>query len=304
MILLTPQVTGALLGVVAALALSVAAISIRRGSSTDGGSSFDALLVVLLINIVLLTPIALIVYYPDYNLTFRSILAFSAAGLVGTGAGRIFYYKSIELVGASRAEPVKASMPVYATVFAVLFLGEAVSTLRWAGITVIFLGVALISWDLSGGNGLSDLRSVSTIGFFLGVGSAMLFGLEPVFAKIGFAEGTPSMVGLLVKTVAAGSAFYAYAFVGGRVDVDHIRQGDGWYWYVIAGLANTIFLVTYYLGLEIAPVSVVAPLIQISPLFVAGLSYLFLADLERVTAVVVSGALLVVSGATLITVAT
>ena len=48
----------------------------------------------------------------------------------------------------------------------------------------------------------------------------------------------------------------------------------------------------------------VTPLIQTNPLFVAGLLYLFLSDLERMTRYVVSGVVLVVAEVVLITVAT
>lgn len=304
MVSVSPQLVGSAFGVAAALSLSTAAIAIRRGSKTDGGSSFDALLVVLLINVVVLVPVSLILYYPGYGLTLRSFLAFSGAGLIGTGVGRMAYYKSIEMVGASRAEPVKSSMPLYATIMAVFVLGETVEPLRWVGITLIFLGVAVISWDLSESGERTNLWSVSMTGLLLGVAAAVLFGIEPTFAKIGFAEGTPSIVGLLIKTVVAGAFFYAYAFAKGRVQLNRIRTGDGWPWYVLAGLANTAFLLAYYLGLEVAPISVVTPLVQTSPLFVAILSYLYLSDLERITPVVVNGVVLVVAGATLITVAT
>jgi uncharacterized membrane protein len=299
-----PQIAGPLLGIIAAVSLSIAALAIRRGSSTDDGSSIDALLVVLVVNVVLLTPIAAVVYYPDYDLTLRSIGSFAAAGLVGTGLARMGYYKSIELVGASRAEPVKSSMPLYATLFAVFFLQETVSALRWAGIAVIIVGIAVISFDLSGGGGLEEFKRVSMTGFFLGVAAAMLFGLEPIFAKMGLAEGTPSAVGLVVKTVAAAIFFLTYAHVRGEFDLGRIRSGDEWVWYVVAGIANTMFLIAYYAGLAIAPVSVVAPLMQTTPLFVAALSYFFLPDLERITRYVVTGVVFVVTGAGIITFAT
>lgn len=301
MLSLPPQIAGPLLGVVAAVSLSVAALAIRRGSSAEDGSSFDALLVVLVVNVVILTPLALVVYYPEYGLTARSVGAFAAAGLVGTVLGRMGYYKSIELVGASRAAPVKSSMPLYATLFAVLFLEEAVSGLRWAGIAVIIVGIAVISFDLSGDEGLEEFKRVLMTGLLLGVGAAMLFGLEPIFAKVGLAEGTPSAVGLVIKTGAAAGFFFTYALLKGEFNFERIRRGDEWVWYVVAGVANTTFLATYYAGLAMAPVSVVTPLVQTSPLFVAVMSYLFLPDLERITKYVVVGVVLVVTGATLIT---
>lgn len=304
MVSLSPQLLGASFGLVAAVSLSIAAVAIRRGSSTDDGSSFDALLIVLSVNVVTLVPIALVVYYPNYGLTPRSVVAFAAAGLVGTAAGRMGYYKSIELVGASRAEPVKSSMPLFATIFAVVVLGELVSSLRWLGIAVIIGGIAVISWELAGSDGPDDITEAPLYGFALGVGAALLFGLEPILAKIGLAVGTPSLVGLVIKTLAAAVVFFVYAAVSDEFDRTRLRHGTGLMWYLLAGLANTSFLASYYLGLSVAPVSVVTPLMQTTPLFVALLSYLFLPDLERLTRYVVVGVVLVVVGATVVAVGT
>jgi drug/metabolite transporter (DMT)-like permease len=304
MVSLSPQVVGPLLGIVAAIGLSVTALAIRRGAGADDGSSFDALLVVLTVNVAILVPATLLLYHDDLGLTPRAVVAFAGAGLVGTGLGRMGYYKSIELVGASRTEPVKSSMPLFATLFAVVFLSEAVSGLRWVGIAIIILGIGVISWELSGGDDIEEFAEASTTGLLLGIGAAMLFGFEPILAKVGFAEGTPSLVGLMIKTVAATVFFLGYATVKDQFEFTRLRRGDEWHWYLLAGVANTTFLVSYYTGLAVAPVSVVTPLVQTSPLFVAVLAYLFLPDLEHVSQYVVGGVSLVVAGAALITVAT
>lgn len=64
---------------------------------------------------------------------------------------------------------------------------------------------------------------------------------------------------------------------------------------------STTFLFLYYLALEIAPVSIVIPIVTTSPLTVAVLSYLFLPDLEHVMSKIGASASRVVAGSVIIT---
>lgn len=115
-----------------------------------------------------------------------------------------------------------------------------------------------------------------------------------------FPEGTPVFIGLSIKTVAAFITVSAYIRWRGIVPQrDHVSRGSlGWY--LFAGVLNSAFLVFYYLALEIAPVSVVIPIVTTSPLIVATLSYLFLPKSERVTLKLLGAASIVVVGALII----
>ena len=73
------------------------------------------------------------------------------------------------------------------------------------------------------------------------------------------------------------------------------------WWYVGAGVFNTMFLIAYFRALEIAPVVLVVPIVSIIPLVVIGLSSLFLKRLEVITWKLVLAAMSVVVGATVVT---
>lgn len=92
---------GILFALGAALAVSLMALAIRKG--TDAGDPIGALVIVILTNIVLFVPVTAIVYHPQYHLTVQSIAAFAAAGIVGTLLGRVFTYTSVSRIG--RVEP-------------------------------------------------------------------------------------------------------------------------------------------------------------------------------------------------------
>jgi len=105
---------GVLLAVGAACFLAEQALTIRL--ATRRGKSTDVLLVVMGVNLMMLAPLAL-AFDPNPTLIPRSILAFAAAGIVGTMIGRSLFYAGIKQIEASRAEPIRASMPLHATVF-------------------------------------------------------------------------------------------------------------------------------------------------------------------------------------------
>lgn len=107
---------GVLLSVLAATALAIQSLCIRYGTVTN--DSTQALVVVLGVNIVVLVPSTLLLEWPFQALTVRSVLAFAAAGFLGTMAGRAIYYEGIKRIGASRADPIRASQPLHASLVA------------------------------------------------------------------------------------------------------------------------------------------------------------------------------------------
>jgi drug/metabolite transporter (DMT)-like permease len=290
-------VTGVGLVLLAALATAIQVVCIRVG--TAEGRSSDALVIVLFTNVCIIVPLALFSAYPNYGLTPVALASFGAAGLVGTMLGRAFYYAGIKRVGASRAEPVKGTMPLFATGVAVLVLGEALSAGRLFGIALVVLGVAVLSRELAADTEVTADPS----DLLVPLAGAFFYAVEPTFAKFGLAEGTPVFVGLGIKTLVATGAFLAYLGWRGALPTGG-AFGDGRLrWYLAAGVANTGFLLAYYGALAVAPVVLIVPVMQTSPLFVLVLSYLFLSRLERVTPRLVVAATIVVFGAVIVTVA-
>ncbi|MUV59910.1 EamA family transporter [Halobacterium sp. CBA1126] len=284
---------GVLLAAFGACALAVQSLAIRYGTITS--SSAEALVVVLAVNVLVLVPAAFLFGSPAETLTRDAVAAFAAAGLVGTMVGRAFHYEGIKRIGSSRAEPIKASQPLHASLVAVVVLGEVVTTGHLVSMVAIVAGIAVITYEhgrTDGGSG------AGYVGLAFPLAAAFFFGIEPTLAKIGFGEGTAALTGLAVKTVSAGAAFLAYLWwTRGLPDLRTVDRRE-LPWLVAAGVANTLFLVGYYGALELEPVSLVVPLVQSSPLVVILLSVLFVSDdLELVTWRLAAGALVAVAGA-------
>lgn len=295
-------ILGVGLATVAAISVACTSLGIRLGNET--GRTVDGLVVVLACNLALLTPITILLHHPTYHVTLHSLGAFVAAGITGTLLGRLCYFNGIATIGASRTEPIKATQPLHATLIAVVVLNEAVTRSHLGGILLIIAGVAVITWQSSRGANRVASRRSATSGVGLAFGAAFFFGLEPIWVKIGLAEGTPVLVGLLLRVGIAALGFLGYLYLREALPTMETLTAEDARWYVGAGVANTVFILAYYGALTVSPVTIVVPIVQTSPLVVVVLSLLFLPKrLEAVDASLLLGSILVVAGAIVVTLA-
>ncbi len=293
---------GVLLAGLAAVGFAGQFLCIRLG--TDDGEVSDAVLVVLFCNVGFVVPPVLVLYPPPYAALFTptSVLSFAAAGVAGMLIARVLMFESIERIGANLTSPVISANVLFATVFAVVLLGERVTGLLLAGIVLVVVGIAVVSWETAAETGNGGSLRETGAALALPLGAALCIGIEPIFVSIGLAEGTAILPGLAVMATAGTVGYVGYlAWIGslGRVPVWSRSTA----WYVGGGISTTLAFVAYFAALELAPVVVVMPLLQLTPLLVVALSALFLPRrLERVTWKVGVAAAVVVVGATLVSV--
>lgn len=283
---------GATLAALVAVFLTGQALAIRVGTR-DGGAN-DALVTVFLVNVVTFSAVVAAQEYGAYRLTLPSVGAFVGAGLVGTLIGTGMYFTGIERIGASRSDAIKASQPIAATLLAVVVLSEPVTGLNVVGIVLVVIGVGVL---------VSERSEHPVVGDSVGAGVAypiaasLFFGMEPTFAKLGFRLGTPVFVGLLVKTITASLGLLVFLRWRADLTAREVLGALRSKWYLIAGVANTLGLIAYYYALTFAPVAVVIPLTQISPLLVMAVSYRYIPQLERITLRLVAGGVCIILGA-------
>jgi uncharacterized membrane protein len=222
----------------------------------------------------------------------RGILYFIVAGLVGTTAGRLLRFVSIERVGASVAAALINLHPLIAAVLAIAFLGEAVTRPILAGTGVIVTGTVL----LSASGRLLGFRPSQVV---LPLLSAACFGAVAILRKLGLG-GTGPILGFAVNVTTALCAFTCFLAASGHVRRFRLQPGSVRY-LISAGVAENLGVLLGILALREGAVSVVAPLASTTPLFVLAASRLFLKDVEDLNARLVVGTLLVVLGVYLIT---
>jgi uncharacterized membrane protein len=220
------------------------------------------------------------------------IAFFVLAGLIGTVAGRLLRFVAIETVGPSISAALINLHPLVASGLAILLLGERVTGPILAGTVVIVLGTILLS---AGGR---------RIGFrpwqlALPVMSAVCFGTVAILRKLGLSE-VGAVAGSAINVTTALVAFTAFLLASGQGRTMACR-GRSLACFVAAGLTENAAVFLNVVALSVGTVSVVAPLANVSPIFVLGLSLLFLRGIEILNARIALGTGLTVLGAVLIT---
>ena len=282
--------------VLSAVALTVQSLAVRLGTKTRSVSEVVA--AIFAVNLLVLLPVAAVVAYPSYRVTGVSLVAFAVAGVLGSLVARLAYFVGIARLGASRTEPLKALFPVVAVGMGVVVLGETVTAQLLAGVALVLGGGLAVVVEARDSLVTTTGRRLR-LDVLFPLTAALFLGIDPVFTKVGLAEGTPALVGVAIRIVAAAVGFGLYSVWRGDTGVG-VPSIDLNRWLVVASLANTVYLLAYYAALTRAPVSVVAPVLGTSTVLVVAGSAAFLQDDERVTWRLAGATLLVVLGVTLV----
>ncbi len=221
---------------------------------------------------------------------------FALIGILNFALGNFFLYQAITYVGAARGVSAAHASPLFALIFATMFLGEIPSILVIMGTASIIIGVYSL---LNESRKTTVTKKEITLGYGFGLGTALCWGSAAVIIKHATQFGSP----LVILTFASLFALIALLlnaakdFVNGfKINMKDIR------WFLISGLLSSVALAGYYSALARAPVLLVAPIIATSPLFTVLFVHFFLQRLERITVHVVIACFLVVTGGIIIAV--
>ena len=132
----------AVLALAAALLSAVATIFARQG--LRGSDPYTGAWVNMIVGAVGLW-VCVFVTGGVGEVSSRSLLLFTAAGLIGTIGGRLTRFLAIAKVGAAVSAAVSSLTPLIATFLAILLLGERITLAILVGTIVITVGTVLLS---------------------------------------------------------------------------------------------------------------------------------------------------------------
>jgi uncharacterized membrane protein len=274
----------------AALCFSIAHIFIRRGlvESNAMTGSFISLSMTATI-LWLLLP-----FFAPFSALWTPVsLIFVVAGLFAPGIGRTLSYVGIEKIGVARSVPIANSSPIFASVFAVLFLAEIWVPQNIVGTLLVISGVIILS---AAKPAQGQWRKLDVIYPLVG---AMAFGASAILRKAGLDYGgVPVMAAAVTAGSAAIFSFALLQFRGGKEALKLSRRSAAWLF--TAGLINTAATLSVFYALSHGKVVIVEPLVSSNPVLTLLFTAIFLRDLEAINARVIIGALLTVAGTILV----
>jgi len=272
----------------------------KRGMAAGGGAVQASLVVVLVDSTCYWLAIAALEGRSAVTgVTGETLAVFAFAGVVGTAVGRVTIFIGVDRVGASLNSAILSARPLFATLIALVALGEPLGPVTGVGIVVLVAGLALLATARGG-----DLAGWTTRDLWWPIAAAATFAVANVSRRYGMLETPVSALEAVAINETAGLvALLAYILAwGGR---DALAKPRASYRYFVgSGLLTTVAMLALMtaLGLEGGRIAVVDPLVATAPLFTLLFAAVFLRDVERVTKGVVGGAALIVIGAALITI--
>lgn len=229
--------------------------------------------------------------------TLAPLLWFVAMGVAGPGIGRISHLIGITKMGLNRSVTISSVTPIWATLIAIVVLGETPTFSVLLGTVAIVSGVGLLS--------IREDDSQSFGAWFRGalifpLTASVAYAVAPIFVKLAFAYQETPAVALAVEFTAGNVVLLAGKPFLPRWEGGQPLRRDVLWLFTAGGLnIMTAFLLTT--AFILAPISTTLPLSRTAPIWVLLVSYLFLGQLERVTWRTVVAAVMVVTGGVLIT---
>ena len=274
----------------AALCFSIAHIFIRRG--LVGSNAMTGSFISLSMSAAILW--LLLPFFAPLSALWTPVsLVFVMAGIFAPGIGRTLSYVGIEKIGVARSVPIANSSPIFASVFAVVFLAEAWVPQNILGTLLVISGVIILSVAKPA---QGEWRKLDVIYPLIG---AMAFGASAILRKAGL--GYVDIPVMAAAVTAGSAALFSLAllqFRGGKEAFKLTRRSAAWLF--TAGLVNTAAMLSVFYALSHGKVVIVEPLVSSNPVLTLLLTAIFLRDLEAINMRVIIGALLTVTGTVLV----
>jgi uncharacterized membrane protein len=274
----------------AALCFSIAHILIRRGLKES--NALTGSLISLTMSAVVLW-CALPFFVPLRALGNPALLVFVAAGVFAPGIGRTLSYVGIEKIGVARSVPIANSSPIFASIFAVIFLAESWVLQNVVGTLLVIGGVIVLSMAKPAEG---PWRKLDVIYPLIG---AVAFGASTTLRKAGLGfVNIPLLAAAITAGTAALFSFMLVQIQGGKQALKLNRRSAAWLF--PAGIFNTAAMLSVFFALSHGKVVIVEPLVSSNPVTTLLLTSIFLRDLECLTRRIIIGAALTVTGTILV----
>lgn len=286
------MMSAALLTLFLCLITAVSRVFLKKGLRTS--NALTGMVASIVIGAVALDLTALLLVPWPQHATWHGFAFFAGIGVIAPPVVRYLTYVGIDRLGASRSDPVRSLTVFFAIFFAIVFLGEPFDVRIMLGAGLIFLGVVFISRP-DGKPATETQRAWKTRDLLFPLGAAVVAGAVANLRKHGATLLDSPIVAAAVAATSAVIVFAVFLVVTGKHRQIKLDANSRKF-FLIAGLCTALTDVLDLVVLKMGSVSVVVPLLAASPLFVILLSYFFLKDLEKITPVLVMGALTIFAG--------
>ena len=279
---------GDALALASAAAFACANVLIARGSRPEGGDNgaFTSLLITAAIAGAGWIVAGLARGFEP--VTWRALAWFAGGGVFTGFIGRVFYYASVQSLGAMRSSAMKRLNPFFAVLLGVLVMGDAISGTMTVGLAMIassFVVLVGAAWQRGAPAVAQGPRSGALHwGYVYGPVSALGYSTGYLLRKMGLAEAHDAWLGACVGCL-VGALFFVITAAFNRDYARAVRatfqRPSGWL--LAAGVMSSAGQILYFFALNWSTISRVALLGSMEIFVTMFLAWLFLRKRESLT---------------------
>lgn len=253
---------------------------------------FSAVYVSVIISTLLLWIVTIFFVPRTFFYNYKGILVFAIIGSFAPTIARTLTYHGIHKLGASRAAPLRAMTPFFATLIAIVFLKESPRKGIFFGVLLITLGIALLSNKKE-----NEIFQWRFRHFLYPLGAALLAGIAANLRKFGL---TIMPQPIFASTISATSSLAILTLFGflknNKFKIEKLTYSPELKLIIIAAFLTACGEIVDLSALLYGKVSLVVPIFATTPLVIVVLSKIFLKRHETVTVQLVFAAILIICG--------
>lgn len=301
---MSTAVLGDALALASATCFAISNVTIARGArpEAEDNGAFVSLLVTTAISAI--GWIALGVARGFEPVTGRALLWFAGAGVFTAFVGRVFFYESVQRLGAMRSSALKRLNPFFSVVLGVIVLGETLTHGMGIGLALILASFAVLvlgARNAASPAPASGRKLPARWGYAYGVISALGYSSGYLLRKMGLAEAHDALLGAMVGCLVGALLFLAIA----AFNADYARAVRSTFArpnpvLIAAGVMSSFGQILYFAALNEIAMSRVALISSMEVFVTLFLGFAFLRKRERLTPALLVAAVLGVIGTTFI----
>lgn len=272
---------------------------LSKAGMERGGTPFQVSVVVILVSVVVYWSALLVRGTPLTELAPWVIGVFIVTGVVGTSIARVLSYTGVQRAGASVSSATMNTRPLWATMMAIVFLGEAITIQGVLGIVLVVTGLMALAFSDAG-----DISGWSKVDLLFPLAAALMFAAGNVARRFVFtASEATALEGVAINETAGLVGILTYLLYRHSSDFGEFMRAPkrAYAYFVACGLVSSLSLFALFAALERGRVVVIDPLSSPTSLFAIFFTALFLRDVEKTSRRLVIGAVLIITGVMLIT---
>jgi len=258
-----------------------------------GSNIFAAMLMSYVVSITCVWSYLIATTSLDF-LTSPAMIYYVISGCMQPIFARALFYEGITRIGVARAGPLRGIEPLFAATIALIIFNEQPGLRVYLGTILIVASLWLIS-----GKQEEDKRW-RYIDALLPIGAALISAISQTLRKQALQIIPDPFIAVAMVTTVSLILLLGFVFTTGRAEQLRMNR-TSFKFFLGAALVATAAQVANFIALGRGQMSVIIPLLNITPLFTVFFSALFLRQVETVTLRIISGAVLMVGGVVLIT---